>query len=188
MIYAGNVRRKAARLAQVNDPAATDPAVAGVRLRGALFAAMRAGLTVGDVMELAARIVSGTTTTADAALLDALDVHDLDTVGMSAAAFVVALAAGFRCVAAVLRLPSSTAGSVDAIVSAAGVVRLTGDILRRNLQVLPGPDALARIGSRVMHGAQTSGDLAVIRALPGPYLRATASVDHWRAFVSYRDD
>jgi len=48
------------------------PTMAGVRLRAALDAAMRDGLTAGDLMAFAGRIVSASRTEPDAVLLAAL--------------------------------------------------------------------------------------------------------------------
>lgn len=178
----------APRLEQGNEEAASTvsaPAMAGIRLRGALDAAMRDGLTAGDLLALAGRIVSDGATEADAALLAALDVDDLAAVGMGAGTFVVSFAAVFRTVAAVMR--STPTGTIEPIKRAALMVSGVTAALRERLQVLPDADELLCIGARFECGGMTPADIAVIRALPGPYLRASASARHYAAiFVDYR--
>ncbi len=158
--------------------------MAGVRLMAALDAAKRDGLTTGGMMALAGRIVSGCTTDADTALLAALDVADLASVGMGAGAFIVSFVAVFRTVAAVMR--ATPTGTFEPTMRAANVMKETAAILRRCLRVLPGADDLEAVGWRVIDGTHTPADLALIRALPGPFLRAHATAAHWAVFVDYR--
>ena len=179
-------RRKEAKAQETARATATVGKVtlAGIRVRAGLDAAMRDGLTAGDLLALADRIVSGSNTDADAAMLAALDGQDLATVNMSAAEFIMVYAAAFRAVAAVLR--AVPAGTVEPILRAVAVVKDAAAILRERLQVLPDERDLDAIGERIMHGHQSPADLAVVRAVPGPWLRAHASVGHWAVFVDYR--
>lgn len=164
-------------------PAAT---MAGIRLRAVLDAALRDGLTAGDLLALADRIASDDATDVDGALMGALDAHDLYTVKMSADTFIMVYTAAFRTVAAVMR-PTPTA-TTEPILQAVRVVQDTSATLREHLHALPDDDDLDAIGKRIMRGHQTPADLAVVRAVPEPYLRAHTAVAHWRATVSYRED
>jgi hypothetical protein len=164
-------------------PAAT---MAGIRLRAALDAALRDGLNAGDLLALADRIASSDATDGDAMLMGALDIGDLAAVKMGAATFLMVYAAAFRTVAAVMR--ATPTGTTEPILRAAGVVRDAAAILPDRLQELPDDDDLDAIGRRILRGHQTPADLAVVRAIPAPYLRACTVVEHWRAMVSYRND
>jgi hypothetical protein len=164
-----------------NESAAT---MAGIRLRATLDAAQRAGLSAGDLLALAGRVESNETTDADAALMAALDVLDLVAVKMTAGEFIMAYSAPLRTVAAVMRAASTrTPGRVKAALEA---MRGTAEALRECLRRLPGEDELDAIGNRLVQGWHTSADLAVVRAVPGPWLRVHASDEHWPAFVDYR--
>ena len=78
------------------------PAMAAIRLRGALDAVMRDALTVAHLVALADRLTIDRATVADLALLDAFDAADLTTANMSAAGLIVEQAGPFRSVAAVM--------------------------------------------------------------------------------------
>ena len=163
------------------------PAMAAIRLRGALDAVMRDALTVAHLVALADRLTIDRATVADLALLDAFDAADLTTANMSAAGFIVEQAGPFRSVAAVMLRTTRAARVVETITGAAAVVGTVTAVLMERLQVLPDADELLCIGARFECGGMTPADIAVIRALPGPYLRANASARHYAAiFVDYR--
>lgn len=163
------------------------PAMASIRLHGALDAAMRDALTVGHLVALADRIALDTATAADLVLLDAFDAADLTTANITAAEFMIEQAGPFRAVAAVMLRKPHALGNAQTITRAAAVVRGVTATLSERLQVLPDADELLCIGARFECGGMTPADIAVIRALPGPYLRANASARHYAAiFVDYR--
>ena len=180
------LRRREARQDELERATVTlsEATMAGIRLRAALDAAMRDGLSAGDLMAFAGRVVSASTTEADAALLAALDVDDLASVGMGAGTFIVSFVAVFRTVAAVMR--ATPGGTDEPIVRAVAAIQETAATLRQHMRVLPNADELEAIGGRVTYGTQTPADLALIRALPGPYLRAHTTGEHWSLFVDYR--
>ena len=182
--------RPAPRLEQGNEETAgtvSAPAMAALRLRGVLDAAMREALTVGHLVELADRLTIDAATVDDLALLDAFDAADLTTANMSAAGFIIGHAAPFRAVAAVMLRPARAARVVETITRAAAVVGSVTEMLRERLQVLPDADELLCIGARFEYGDVTPADIALIRALPGPHLRANASARHYASvFVDYR--
>lgn len=163
------------------------PAMASIRLRGVLDAAMRDALIVGHLVALADRLAVDGATVADLALLDAFDAADLTTANMSAAGFIIEQAGPFRAVAAVMLRTTRPARVAETITRAAAVVGSVTAMLRERLQVLPDADELQRLGDLFECGAVTPADIAVIRALPGPYLRGNASARHYAAiFVDYR--
>lgn len=163
------------------------PAMASIRLRGVLDAAMRDVLTVGHLVALADRIALDAATAEDRTLLDAFDTADLTTADISATGFIIEQAGPFRAVAAVMLRKPRTARMVETMTRAAAVVSSVTAMLRERLQVLPDADELLSIGARFQCGDMTPADIAVVRALPGPYLRANASARHYAAiFVDYR--
>ena len=164
-------------------------AMALLRLRGALDAAMRGSLSMHHLVSLADRIQANKGTTADRALLAAFDAGDLKAAMLTAFAFVIDAARPFRAVSAVIR-PDARAplGSFEAMQRSAATIASTGVILRERLHELPDDEELSRIGRLFERGNMTPGDLAVIRALPGPYMRSSASQRHYAIFVDYRLD
>jgi hypothetical protein len=157
-----------------------------IRLRGALDAAMRGPLSVRHLVALAGRIEGVAIAPADLSLLQAFDAVDLRTANMSAADFIMGQAAVYRAVAAVMLHPMRGGNSGEAIARAAAVVVGVSLMLRERLRALPDAEELARLGRLFDLGDMTAADLAVIRAIPGPHLRAHSAVGDWRTFVDYR--
>ncbi|MEQ1686518.1 MAG: hypothetical protein ABL916_22945 [Burkholderiaceae bacterium] len=184
--YARQVLARAEEAAQATVTVSA-PAMASIRLRGVLDAAMREALTVGHLVELADRLTADAATEADLALLDAFDAADLTTANLTHAGFIIEQAGPFLGVAAVMPRTTRATRVVETITRAAAVVASMTAMLRDRLQVLPDADELLCIGARFECGGMTPADIAVIRALPGPYLRANASERHYAAiFVDYR--
>ena len=181
--------RVAAReeLARVASMAPTAPKLAALRLTGTFDAAMREALPDRHLIALADRIAADATTAADRVLIDAFSAADLKAANITAAAFIMASAALIRAVAAVMRRITHAPDTPETTAHAAAVIAAATATLRERLQALPDADELARLGGLFMHGAMTPADIVVVRALPGPYLRANAAAGHWLAFVSYRD-
>lgn len=144
-------------------------------------------LTVGHLVALADRIRADAATAADLALLGAFDAADLTTANIGAADFIIEHAAPFRAVAAVMLRPTRALDAAETITRAATVVGSATAILCEHLQALPDAGELLCIGARFECGDVTPADIPVIRALPGPHLRANASTRHHAAvFVDYR--
>lgn len=181
--------RVAAReeLARVASMAPTAPKLAALRLTGTFDAAMREALPDRHLIALADRIAADATTAADRVLIDAFSAADLKAANITAAAFIMASAALIRAVAAVMRRITHAPDTPETTAHAAAVIAAATATLRERQQALPDADELARLGGLSMHGAMTPADIVVVRALPGPYLRANAAAGHWLAFVSYRD-
>ena len=181
--------RVAAReeLARVASMAPSAPAMAALRLSGVLDAVVREALPEQHLIALADRIEADAATVADRALIDSFSASDLKATNITAAAFIMASAALIRAVAAVMRRITHAPDTLETTAHAAAVIAAATATLRERLQALPDADELARLGGLFMHGAMTPADIVVVRALPGPYLRANAAAGHWLAFVSYRD-
>ena len=180
--------RVAAReeLARVASMAPTAPELAALRLTGTFDAAMREALPDRHLFALADRIAADAMTAADRALIAAFSIADLKAANITAAAFIMASAALIRAVAAVMRRTTHAPDPPETTAHAAAVIAAATATLRERLQALPDTDELARLGGMFMHGAMTPADIVVIRALPGPYLRANAAAGHWPVFVDYR--
>jgi hypothetical protein len=103
---------------------------------------------------------------------------------MTAAMFIMAYTTPFRAVVEVMRPePHSTPAQFRAALAA---MEGATECLRECLSRLPGGDDLKAIGNRLVQGQHTWDDLAVLRAVPGPWLRVHASDEHWPVFVDYR--
>ena len=118
--------------------------------------------------------------------LAAFNTTDLKAAKITITAFIVGNAAVFRSVAAVMRRAAQAPDALETTARAAAVVSTATVTLRRRLQVLSGADELERLGDLFERGDMTPADIIVIRALPGPYLRANAAAGHWPVFVDYR--
>jgi hypothetical protein len=181
-----SAQRRAADVRALEKVAQQLPAdrMAAIRLHACLDAARRAGLTVGDLLAVAGRVGSSEPAGEDAELLAALDQNDLAALNLSAGEFILSYAAQFRNVAAVTRAaPTCTPARFRAAVEA---MEGTAEALRECLHQLPDEDQLADIGRRLAHERHTWDDLALIRALPGPFLSANATAAHLPLFVGYR--
>lgn len=180
--------RVAAReeLVRVASMAPSAPAMAAVHLHGVLDAAMSEALPVPHLIALADRVLIDAMTAADPAVIAAFSAADLKVANITAAAFIIGNAAVFRAVAAVMRRATHAPDTPETTAHAAAVVSAATATLRERLQVLPDADELERLGGLFERGAMTPADIVVIRAVPGPYLRANAAASHWPAFVRYR--
>ena len=162
------------------------PAMALIRLNGTLDAAMRDVLTAWKIVALADRIGAGTDTAADRLMLSAFSASDMKTARTTPVAFITRRADPLRPVVAVMRAAVGPRQAADAITGATAVVHAVTAILADRLDVLADSDELARIGDLFERGCVLPEDLAVIRALPGPYLCAHATSYHFAVFVGYR--
>jgi len=54
------------------------------------------------------------------------------------------------------------------------------------LQALPNANELHRLGYLIERGQHCAADLAIVRALPGPYLCAQATGRHFALFVDHQ--
>jgi hypothetical protein len=151
------------------------------RLAGAADALVRL-LPAQVLIALVDRIEAGTPTDADNTLLKAFDRFDLKATGGTAVGLVKRQAGLFRGCG----FGHAGDGQDTAAIEAAAVTIKTLSVsLPRDLSVYPAPEAIAELGER-LKGRPTPADIAMVRALPGQFLRSMATPADYAAFVSYR--